>query len=333
MVRIAVDSLIFVIGVTISAFSVHAAEQPVVAEKPDRPGLSVEKIDEFVADLAAPEFTRRERATKQLATGGGRVVDAVAKAARTGNLEVATRAVQILEFIFIYGIPDSSVKAQFALEGLADRQQPLASGPVIQTEANTVLALNYLLRETRALAAIRDLGGIVRYREEGLEGNIQDVTGDQPPEIVILTIQDWKGKPEDLQYIKRLDRLQQLYVVQKEVGDMEYVRAISEDDVADIQDALPGVEVSWRGPAFLGVSGVALGGQGCRLDRVTVGGAADKAGLQRNDLLLQFDGQDVNGFEQLVRLIGRHDPGDKIPATALRANQILEFEITLTGWK
>lgn len=332
MVRIARDSLIFVVGFSLSALSLDAAEQPAVAENPGRPGLSEKQIDELVADLAAPEFTRRQKATKQLATGGGRVVDAVSEAARTGNLEVATRAVQILEFIFIYGIPESSMKAQVALEDLADLQQPLASGSTIQTEVNTVLALNYRLRESRALIAIRRLGGIIRYRES-LDGTIQDVTDDQPPEILILTLQEWKGTSKDLKYIKRLDRLQQLYVVRKEVGDMEYVRAISENDVAEIEAALPGVEVSWRGPAFLGVSGIALGGQGCRLDRVTPGGAADKAGLKPNDLLLQFDGQDVNGFEQLVRLIGRHDPGDKIPATALRGNQLMEFEITLTGWK
>ena len=150
---------------------------------------------------------------------------------------------------------------------------------------------------------------------------------------MILTLQKWKGTSKDLEHIKRLDRLRQLYVIRKEVEEMKYVHAISEEDVAEIQRALPQVEVSWRGPAFLGVSGTDLLGRGCEINTVSPNQAAAKAGLQRNDLILQFDGQDVDSFEQLVRLIGRHDPGDKIPATALRGNQILEFEIVLEGWK
>ncbi|WP_166819881.1 PDZ domain-containing protein [Thalassoroseus pseudoceratinae] len=335
MIRFVLNTVVFSSCFLVNTTPVSklwADPPPVVAEKSDRPSLTERQIETLIQDLSSPKFARRQAATKTLATGGANVVDPVLKAAKTHELEVATRAVQILEFLFLYGIPETSMEAQVALEELADRTKRFHSGTVIQKEANDVLALNYHLREERALAAIRRLGGIVRYRE-GLDGNLQNVTRNQPPEIVILTLQKWKGKSEDLQYIKRLDRLQQLYVIRKEVGDMEYVNAISEDDVAEIQKALPQVDVSWRGPAFLGVSGVALPGRGCELSTVSPNQAAAKAGLRKNDLLLKFDGQDVDNFEQLVRLIGRHDPGDKIAATALRNNQLLEFEITLEGWK
>ena len=175
--QVALDSLVFFVLLMVAVNPACAENAPAIAAKADDPKLTKAEIAKLVADLSSPKFAVRQSASQKLATGGAEVIGPVLEAGKTGNLEVATRAIQILEFNFLHGVLETSMKAQMALETLADRDTQFASGPTIRVEANEILALNYLVREERALAAIRRLGGIVRYRE-GADWNYEDVTKD-----------------------------------------------------------------------------------------------------------------------------------------------------------
>jgi putative serine protease PepD len=71
-----------------------------------------------------------------------------------------------------------------------------------------------------------------------------------------------------------------------------------------------GVEVS-------DVSGSSLN-QGGKLQSVESGGAADKAGLEKGDVITKVDDEVIDGSESLVATVRGHRPGDKVSITYLR---------------
>jgi C-terminal processing protease CtpA/Prc len=88
--------------------------------------------------------------------------------------------------------------------------------------------------------------------------------------------------------------------------------------------------------AFLGVGPVqpAIGEPGdqtkqCELGLVSAGSAADKAGLQKHDIITKYDGQPITHFEELREHIGHHSPGRVVKIEIQRAGKTLVKEVTL----
>ena len=107
--------------------------------------------------------------------------------------------------------------------------------------------------------------------------------------------------------------------------------------------------------AYIGVSSQSLYPQLARkldldttfgglISEVVSGGPAEEAGLQDGDerlrfqaaryrtggdVILQVDGEDVVGPDDLATLISRHQPGDEVTLTILRDNERKEIELTL----
>jgi hypothetical protein len=259
-------------------------------------------------------------------------------AALSGDSETAVRAVQLLEHMFARGPETASVAAEEALEDALAEARPAVAGMI-----DAALTLNFEVRERRALAAIVRLGGVVRYGTVGGEMRPTPETPGEVPTFINIPL-DWKGEPEDLKLFERLSRVQLLYVTQKAIGDGRYRRAVSEEQIAELQKAMPKLSVNWRGPAYLGISPVSLGWAdgGCELQRVQPDAPADRAGLQEGDVLTHFDGVDIRqpdkeggkiGFERLVELIEYHEPGDKVKILALRGTETLTFTVELGDWK
>ena len=58
--------------------------------------------------------------------------------------------------------------------------------------------------------------------------------------------------------------------------------------------------------------------QGAEVQTVESGGAADKAGLEKGDVITKVDNEVVDGSESLVATVRGHRPGDKVTLTYLR---------------
>lgn len=71
--------------------------------------------------------------------------------------------------------------------------------------------------------------------------------------------------------------------------------------------------------------------KGVELDSVAAGGAAEKAGIKAGDVIVEFDGKEIQYFEELKGAISRHAPGDKVSVKVLREGAPMEFECEL-GW-
>ena len=62
------------------------------------------------------------------------------------------------------------------------------------------------------------------------------------------------------------------------------------------------------------------------------GSAAQKAGLRPNDLITGIDGQKVNSFEHLTKLLVDYRPAGGAKLTVIRQGQTLEVPVVFDRW-
>ncbi len=84
---------------------------------------------------------------------------------------------------------------------------------------------------------------------------------------------------------------------------------------------------------WLGVQGESLfavngGFRGIRLTRVFTDGPADTAGLMKNDIIMELNGQKVTGVRNILNQIAQSSPGDHLEITGFRDRQ--PFKTTAT---
>ena len=65
------------------------------------------------------------------------------------------------------------------------------------------------------------------------------------------------------------------------------------------------------------------------ITRIIPAGSAQEAGMKENDVIIKFDGQDVNTVAELQEQVGKHRPGDKATVTFLRNGKETTLPITL----
>ncbi len=69
--------------------------------------------------------------------------------------------------------------------------------------------------------------------------------------------------------------------------------------------------------------------KGVYVDSITKKSAAGDAGIQTGDVIVEIDGIHTNTSAELMELIGRHRPGDKVNAKVDRKGKIMDFTVTL----
>jgi serine protease Do len=69
--------------------------------------------------------------------------------------------------------------------------------------------------------------------------------------------------------------------------------------------------------------------KGIRITEVREGGSAEDAKLKAKDVIIKFDGVDVNTVSELQEQVGKHRPGDKITITYIRGGQESTVPIVL----
>lgn len=323
---------IFIVGALTSAVPLLLAVPPASTSADTDESAAQDAIANWIANLDHDLFTVRERAMRNLQKAGPEAMAAVASAAESDNLEVATRAVRVLLELCQSEDPNEALAALQTVAALHNR-------PVEQRAAAGVLAD---MREKRALARIESLGGV--YDPAGTY-----VIGRQT--FVGQTIhlgEDWRGGDEGLTYLKDMRSLEALRIHGTPVSDaaIEHLKSIeslrqlqlygtnvSADGVEEMAKAIPGLDTQFRRGALLGVTGNPFHAPGAFITGVQAGSAADEAGLQGGDVVMKYDGQPVQGFDGLTAFIAKRKPGDKAKLEILRNGETLVREVTFGGWK
>ena len=70
---------------------------------------------------------------------------------------------------------------------------------------------------------------------------------------------------------------------------------------------------------------------GALVTRVLPGAPAEKAGLQRGDVLLSFDGKPIRSVKELQLLVASSPPGEKIPVEVLREGTRLTLQVAIAA--
>ncbi len=282
----------------------------------------------LVADLKAlehAEFRVREAAAQRLVSRGVTVVPFLAGLAQTGSAEASVRAFELLRQLHRDGDDETFEAVESTYDALVQSDNVLA---VSRAEAaiETVSAV----RRRRAVASFRKLGGVVQFVSE--EDPADDAA---PPPIKSAMInRHWAGGDDGLKYLRRIEDFR--VPLQFQFRSALYVikgARISDEALAELKAALPGSVVE-RGPAQLGVKpSREVGDGGLPIGEVVPGSAADRAGLQVDDVILEFDNVPIDNFEKLVEQIGVHQPGDKIRVLYARDGEKKTTTAELGEWK
>ena len=68
-------------------------------------------------------------------------------------------------------------------------------------------------------------------------------------------------------------------------------------------------------------------GNGVRIDGISEGRAAQKAGLQSGDIVIQLGNNPVSSLENYMQALSNYKKGDKTVVKVKRASQTIEAEV------
>lgn len=322
---------------------------------------------EFARRLSADDFSARQSAERALAANPSEAaLPWLAELARSGDAECSTRAIRILERWMATAPLPLAEQAETQLSELTRD-----AAPHLTQLATDSLAVHQELRQAWAIEALRELGAkvdmgpdyavlheefnvrhaqvdaylrdsVVRSRLQPIvlddELNDPDPQADPPPVApreslpsrptqVFLTSK-WQGGLDGIRHLGRLaapDEGLLVYVVEG--------CGVSRDDVQAATAELESVSIQERGPS-LGVSqqGLLFGGDRCYITRVVQGGAAEQAGIEPGDVIVEMDSERITSFSQLIQKVKVRKLGQTVPVTVLRGGEILEKQVTFGDW-
>ncbi len=283
--------------------------------------LLTEHICAAIAKLNDPSFPRREQAVDELFAAGFNAVYPLKLAIEQGSPETAVRAFDVLQRLY-----RSDDESTYEAVEQALRQLKHVENLAVTTRAERAVDSLTELRQSRAVEKLERLGAIIHFSDPS-----HDRQSLGRPKIDHVMIgRDWTGREEDVRLIERIEDLR--------ISDMPtlyIIRGIEISDATllDLKSELPALNIERRGPARLGVASSAnLREGGCVIGRIEAGSAAEGAGLQTADEVIEIDGQKVESFKELVEVIGKKEPGDHVPIVFRRNGEIREVVAELSSW-
>ena len=281
-------------------------------DEPAKPVPSRAEIQHWIEQLNAPEFAKREEATKRLIAAETAAVGPLVEASQSSNLETIARITAILRSWFTSDREELFEPAEAALEQLSQSKNRHMAGravAVLDQYAGTI-------RQERAMAQIEKLGGLIRPIET-LGGRRIALNDDEKDFYVTLGL-GWKGGTEGLKYVRRVQSLTTLFVAQNRKTGKDLAPGITKEALDELKKAMPHLSIAYRGPALLGITGAVAGM--CVVEFVKEKSPAAIANLQRSDVIAKFNGKPVGDFESLVDFISEKQPGDVIKLEILRGD-------------
>jgi putative serine protease PepD len=105
---------------------------------------------------------------------------------------------------------------------------------------------------------------------------------------------------------------------------IDEARSVAEEIIQTGRATHPAIGVS-----ALTVSGESADRAGARVQELTTGGAAERAGLQPGDLIVELDGDEVTSVDELILAIRKNKVGDTVRVTYVREGQTRSADVTL----
>jgi hypothetical protein len=302
-----------VIGQLVTVVPLIGDETPAAPPIVTRAKPSTDDIDRWVQELNAPEFSKREEATRRLLAAGAVAAEPLVKAAQSSSLETTCRINTILRTWYTSGKEELIEPAEVAFEQLKEsKNRHIAS----RADA-TLEQFKDTIRQDRALAEINKLGGSVKE----LPGNgLRAIGPGDSKQFMVILGRDWRGGDDGLKYVRRLSSNTALYLLHNRVTEKLLTPGVTPEAVEQLRRDMPRLTIAYRGPAFLGISPQNRL-PGCYVGDVSPDSPAAKAKIRSGDVVTKFGEKPVSDFEELVMLIQDKQPGDKIKIEVLRGDE------------
>jgi hypothetical protein len=288
------------------------------------PAGAAPDVDAWVGQLAADQFARREFAARSLVDVGKAATGPLERAIRGGDLEVASRGIEVLRQMLDAADRDTVVAAEASLERLA------ADGDgAVRRLAAAATEFHRLGRAATARERLESLGAVFRERPP-VEGRGLEVEFHAA----------WRGVPADIRLVGDLQRLAAVSmhgvpVDADTLAVLGSLRGVQRIDLFGtgagpaearlLAERLPDARIDVRRGGRLGVSSTAFGGR-CEIRTVEPGSAADQAGLRSGDVVVSIDGIDVTSFDELTMRLGDRAPGDVVRLDVTRRDGTADGE-------
>jgi hypothetical protein len=308
------------------------------------------RVAGLIRQLGADEFAHREAASGGLAAVGVAALGPLEAAMEGDDLEVASRAVEIVRG-FLTGT--SAEEADDAKAAAARLELATAAEQVLCRVAEradaplagfAIAALDFHHRgvSQESLEKLEELGA--RFTDE-----FSPITGTRGLSVTIGA--EWRGTADDLRLVPRVRNVVQVAVRGVRLDDAAaaalgrvrgverfefYGTGIGDGALDLLRSRFPEARIDVRKGGKLGVGGRPTVGP-CQITNVVDGSAADKAGLQINDTVLSIDGQSVPNFEALTEKVGKHGPGETLVLEVERSvdrgrAEKFTTRVVLDGW-
>ena len=338
-----------------AATAILAAPSPVAADQPPAPGMeqpaSAKAGDDagpasaesrtprqwqhLIADLDHDAYTVREKASAALAKAGAEVIEPLSQAIQRGSLETVIRGVSLLRRMVLEDDRSTAKAARAALQRLAEPQVSTAA-----SHASTALVELAHREEERAYQTFERLGG--RY---GTGVVFEAGIPSQATHAVVG--KGWRGEAEDLELFAAMSQLERLSVYGPRLDDRAvayltrltglkklelYGTKVSDEGLQQVQNALRSTEIEVRRGGLLGVGGT-LTNPNCLISTVRPGSAADNAGMQPGDVVVECEGKPVTDFKVLTEIIANYPGGDTVRLVVQRSGIKLPLQVKLDEWE
>lgn len=292
-----------------------------------------ESWKQLTSKLSSPDYRIRQSATDTLRKGRESAFDAVLKMTEKSG-EASARAIEILDF-WAFDTDDSF--AEQCERALMDATEKPISEAASLSESMLNAARD--VRQIRAVRALRGHNADVRAPArvmmfergptelESADGTPVPTTPEDGPIVkpvgMIAIFPSWTGGIDGLWQLQRLRHQTKLHirVANSDLPDAE-VEAIASD--------LENTRIDFVG-ASLGLRGE--GETPLIVAEVFQDSAAERAGLQAGDEILDFDGEKVSQIYDLITLLRKYKPGDHGVLRYRRSQEIHEVDVTLQGWQ
>lgn len=294
-----------------------------------------QQIAAWIAELGSAQFARREAASRSLAAAGRPALEPLVQAVRNGDLEVSSRAVEILQEMLDGGDGELSAAAERLLESTAETgQEPVAR----------------LAEATLDFHSI-GLAAAAREKLEELGASIADNIEFEPGGLEVELGSAWRGSGDDLRHLTHLRGLVAVRVRSAPLDDTAvavlgrlktlrrldlFGTGLGDDAAKRLARKLPeSCVVDIRKGGRLGVSPQRMGPP-CEI-RPVAGSAAERAGVRAGDVVVALAGQAVTDFDSLTMRVSAHGPGERVVLDVLRESpdgkpERLRLEVVLDTW-
>ena len=116
---------------------------------------------------------------------------------------------------------------------------------------------------------------------------------------------------------------QEINALEQKLSELENLSKQIEEDFSHLRekDMLP--------QGFLGIVMENMPGGGALINNIVDGSAADRAGLEKGDIILSYDGYSIQSVEELVSRIDRTKPGTEVEIKISRTGESKILKVQL----